>query len=163
MRFYSINAKEYNPNINLTYPVAAYTAAADIANAYWTGGLGSTSSYFLFSSSNGGCRNQSSYATNSWTSGWHVRFWEGTTYITVQGAAHHDFYCSATGKHGSNLYPDAAYYMGVDFVNWQPGAFSRADVSERAPATGVSCGTTWSDDGYTQRLTQQVSSITTIF
>jgi hypothetical protein len=161
-------AREFYPGGNFFYdPTYTPWAARDIAQLYWAGGLGSSDSYYLFQSTNGGCQNQASYATSSILSGWHIRFWIGTTSPVLFGAAHHDFWCSSTSSHSSDKYINAAKDMARNFYNWSDydgdKDFSRSSVYERAPSSGVHCGRTWADDGYTWVDTQLPTEITTIF
>jgi hypothetical protein len=143
--------------------------ARDVARAYWYSQFaGSSSSYFPFSSPTG-CRNTSSWASNTRIPGavWHIRFWQPNDYVngTLQAAAHHDFMCWTLPipKHASDdfwvasgtmrAFLDAYHdYYGQD-------AFSTYRVLIRAGSAGRHCGHTWVDDGYTYYFLQQPSMI----
>lgn len=130
---------------------------SDVARAFWNYGFGSSASYFSFPSTNGGCRNQTLYATNSEASGWHVRFWQGTTDPYVWGAAHHDFYCIYQGKHSSDDYNLASSKVANNFVDWNDGYVSGllgpnfywTRRQDRVPSTFMKCGQWIYDDGKT--------------
>lgn len=156
---------------NGTTAVPPARGAADLARSYWHGGVGSTASYFLFDSANGGCRSTYDWASNSTFSGWHIRFWEGSqawpysyTYSEVWGAGHHDFECWSEfpPRHSSDDYPEAAYKMAQDYGGWhdssintyKPPYFFWYTVRDRLPSSGVHCGRNWVDDGLTYHLAQ---------
>jgi len=163
------------PTGNATAVGPAY-GAANLARHFWNGGLGSTDSWFLFDSANGGCRDQTDYATNSITSGNHIRFWQGSqawpynsSYSQAWGAAHHDFLCGTS--HSSNNYASSAAAMSDDWVAWRGDGiniypypfFSYTIVQDRAPASGVHCGLSWSDAGNTWHLLMLNPSVLALY
>lgn len=134
-------------------PTGGYAAAA-IAQDLWNEGLGSTDSYHDYGS-NGGCVDQNAYATDSTTSGHHVRFWVSTEGRRPTGAAHHDFLCNT--EHSSDQWIESAEALAnfmatyVDYNGYQPGPMW-TDYQDRPYTTIDKCGEQVPDDGYTQEI-----------
>jgi hypothetical protein len=130
-------------------------AAAAVAQENWNGGLGSNSSWYDYGS-NGSCVNQDTFATNSFASGHHVRFWISAVGRRPVGAAHHDFVCGF-GGHSSDQWIESAddlggfFYNYEDFNNYQPHPVWAA-YQDRPFTVRDKCGEEVPDDGITQEL-----------
>lgn len=129
-------------------------AATAIAQDLWNEGLRSTDSYHDYGS-NGGCVDQNAYATDSTTSGHHVRFWVSTQGRRPTGAAHHDFLCGMA--HSSDQWIESAetlanfMAMYVDYNGYDAGPMW-TDYQDRPYTTQDKCGEQVPDDGYTQEI-----------
>jgi hypothetical protein len=136
-------------------------AAAAIAQEHWNGGAGSNSSYYDYGS-NGGCVNQDTYATTSYLSGHHVRFWISSIGRRPVGAAHHDFECGF--GHSSDQWIESAedlanfIYNYTDFNSYQPHP-TWAVYQDRPYTITDKCGHEVPDDGLTQELDFRNSNI----
>lgn len=124
-------------------------AAAALSRQDWDGGLGSTDSWYNFGS-NGGCVDQADYATNSITSGHHVRYWMSAVGTRPAGAAHHDFLCGTA--HSSDQWIDAATSMASFMAVAQWGYPTWYLNQDRSPSSTNKCGEIVPDDGWTNEL-----------
>jgi hypothetical protein len=138
-------------------------AAAALAQALWNGGAGSNPSWHDYGS-NGGCVDQDTYATTSEFSGHHARFWVSAQGRRPTGAAHHDFFCLASGTHSSDQWIESAETLAeflegmTDNHGYQPAP--TWDVYQDRPYTVADkCGEQVPDDGYTNELDYRYSNI----
>jgi hypothetical protein len=176
IQFHGLNISSWANNggtivVNYLDPA---TGAQNIARKYWNHGIGESPSYFWFPADSS-CRGNAGYATSSWTSGWHARFWNGPGANAGQrsfiwGAAHHDFYCWSHPPHGSSDYGKAAKQLAQDFAAYSDstigqgaalGSFTYSSHQDRSPSVVTSCQVSTYDDGLTYDVIQQPPSVFT--
>ncbi len=127
----------------------AYAAAA-VSRKLWNGGLGSSSSYYNYGT-NGGCVDQSDYATDSVLSGHHVRYWMSAVGTRPAGAAHHDFLCGF--GHSADQFTDSAIQVAAYLSGLYSGRYPAWYVIyDRAPSSFNKCGEVVPDDGVTHEM-----------
>jgi hypothetical protein len=169
LRFDNLNGQAYDPVSGQTSGIEPRILLIQIGSYLWDGGLGSHDSYVNFPSSNGGCLDQAGYDTTSWSSGWHVRYWQGTTsFASLYGAAHHDYSCG-TFHHQSDWWNWAAVklanYFAAGFADakTQKTDFSESKIRQRQPSWHLhGCGHVAYDNGLTDVITQTVPTATII-
>jgi hypothetical protein len=125
-------------------------AAAALSRSLWSGGLGSSDSWYNFGS-NGGCVDQADYATNSVTSGHHVRYWMSAVGTRPAGAAHHDFLCGI--GHSADQFIDSSTNVASFMTNiYHPPYASWKLNQDRSPSSFNKCGEIVPDDGWTNEI-----------